>query len=555
MSGPETLLDVRDLVVRAGAHPQASALVDAVSFTVAHGQIHGLVGESGSGKTMIANAVAGLLPAGLNATGAIRLLGDDLLAPDAPAARRLRTDRIGVVFQNPKAALNPRLTVGHHLREALRPDLRRDEPAALERALSLLAEVGIPDAYARLAAYPHELSGGLAQRVVIAMALARDPQLLIADEPTTALDMTIQAQILDLLGRIQSQRRFGVLLITHDMGVIHDRADVVTVLSQGAIVETGARADIFERPQSAATRALIEGALLEERGAAPEPADVPGPLAYSVQGARKTFVTRTARKADVRALDDVSLDVRQGRSLGIVGESGSGKTTLARVLLGLETLDTGRVSYGGTDIASMTRDARKRWRRSVQFVFQDPWSSLNPHQSIFDSIAEPLRAEGLSRQERAGRVLEVMREVSLPGHLASRHPAQLSGGQLQRAAIARALIVRPRILIADEPVASLDASIQARIIALLDRLRTDSGIDFIVISHDLRIVKRISHDVIVMKDGAIVERGPTAEVFADPKHEYTRQLFAATPGRARRGSAGSRSSGAPHPRHARVYDA
>lgn len=531
MGNSNLLLEVENLSVVSRHGENRITLVDNVSFTLAAGGFHGLVGESGSGKTMIANAIAGLLPEGLDAAGRIGLGGLNLLETGAVAARDIQNAHIGYVFQNPKAALNPRLTVGQQLRESLPRDVRRDEAAALKRALFLLDEVGIPMAYERLAAYPHELSGGLAQRIVIAMALARDPQILIADEPTTALDMTIQAQILDLISAIQSQRHFGVLLITHDMGIIYDRADEVTVLSQGRIVESGPKTKIFNMPSAPETRNLIEGALLDQALPPAEDAPATSGTVYSIRNMGKTFGAGTRAGTLLKALDDISLDIHRGRSLGIVGESGSGKSTLARILLGLETPDSGRIAYDGEDIATLSRERRKQWRHSIQFVFQDHWASLNPHHSIFESIAEPLRAEGMSRALRAERVFAVMRDVALPEQLAFRRPSQLSGGQLQRAAIARALAVHPKVLVADEPVASLDVTVQAKILQLLEDLKSEFGINYVIISHDLRIVKRISQDVIVMKDGAIVERGTTHDIFSNPQHAYTRKLLAATPGR------------------------
>lgn len=531
MISSEHLIQVSDLTIRTRARGQSVTIADGISLSVKAGEIHGLVGESGSGKSMIANAIAGLLPGEIEAIGNISLGGSNLLELDAEPARAIRNRQIGYVFQNPKAALNPRLTVGSLMREALPRDLRGDEQASLRRTLSLFDEVGIPRAYDRLSAYPHELSGGLAQRVVIALALACNPEILIADEPTTALDMTIQAQILDLIGTIQSHRHLGVLLITHDMGIIKDRAHDVTVLAHGRIVETGSKQRIFERPLAGETRNLIEGALLDQK--LPDiiaPSVLSEPL-YSIRYLRKSFATGAGGKASLRALDDISLDIQRGRSLGIVGESGSGKSTLARSLLGLEKPDTGKIVYDGEEIATLSRGKKRQWRRAVQFVFQDHWASLNPHQTIFESIAEPLRSDGLNREKRAARVREVMRDVSLSEHLASRRPSQLSGGQLQRAAIARALAVHPQVLIADEPVASLDVTVQARILKLLEDLKTNLGINYIVISHDLRIVRRITEDIIVMKDGVIVERGATREVFSNPQHAYTKQLLEATPGR------------------------
>jgi len=523
----DVLLRVRDLSVRA-ENGHGPTLVDSVSLTLEHGRVHGLVGESGSGKSMTASAIAGLLPAGTRASGSVLLGEVDLLQVDQRRARDLRTSTFGFVFQNPKAALNPRLTVGQQLHEALDPQVRSDVPASVARSLQLLDEVGIPAARDRLSSYPHELSGGLAQRVVIAMALARDPQLLIADEPTTALDTTIQAQILDLIDGLRDHRRFGVLLITHDMGIVGDRADDITVLSRHRVVEQGATAEVLENPRAEQTRLLIAGARLGDGGTAPDAAA--GEELFVLSNLTKTFITHTPHRSTLTALDDVSVRVSTGRSLGIVGESGSGKTTLARILLGLETADSGTVEFQGTDVSRLGRREARERRTAVQFVFQDPWASLNPHLTILESLAEPLRAARWSPAARRARVAEVLEEVSLDAALAERHPRQLSGGQLQRAAIARALVLRPRVLVADEPVASLDVTVQARIIALLERLRDEFGLTYVLISHDLRIVKRLCHDVIVMTEGVVVERGATATVFDNPQHAYTRTLLNAIPG-------------------------
>lgn len=522
----ETLLEVRDLLVRAGS----ATLVSGVSLDVSVGTIHGIVGESGSGKSMTASAIAGLLPHGVTAHGAVLLNGTDLSVLPATAARRARTEQIGFVFQNPRAALNPRIPVGKQLWEALTPRTRASEAGSVRRALQLLDEVGVPRAQERLSAYPHELSGGLAQRVVIAMALARDPKLLIADEPTTALDATIQAQILDLIQTVQRERDLGVILITHDMGIVRDRTDDITVLADHTIVEQGRSSLILDRPQRAKTRALIAGANLGDTFAV-APTTAPEPPICEVIAVGKTFesTVREGRVA-VAALDDVSVRIQPGRSLGIVGESGSGKTTLARLLLGLEQQDSGRVLFRGENVSSLDRVASRHWRAAVQYVFQDPWSSLNPHLSVGASIAEPLRGAGWSRADRERRVVEVMGEVALPADLGSRRPAQLSGGQLQRAAIARALALRPRLLIADEPVASLDVTVQSRIIALLERLREEFGLTYVLISHDLRVVRRLTHDVVVLRDGKILERGSTEAIFTNPQHAYTKELLAAIPG-------------------------
>ncbi|MDR1511926.1 MAG: ABC transporter ATP-binding protein [Propionibacteriaceae bacterium] len=527
---PQDLLSVRHLTVEAHHGGRDLVLVNDVSFAVEAGRTHGLVGASGSGKTMSALAVSGLLPPGVTSRGSVKIQGQELSDLSRREARALRTSRIGFVFQSPKTALNPRLTVGDQVREALTRELRLDEPAALRRALELFDEVGIPRAYDRLSAYPHELSGGLAQRVVIAMALARDPLLLIADEPTTALDATIQAQILDLIDAIQARRRFGVLLITHDIGVILDRADDLTVMADHKVVEQGLTRDIVDNPQTEATKVLLEGATLGQGELADEAQPEAEPI-FRADQASRTFVTSsTGRRIHVKALDDVTLAVRVGQSVGIVGESGSGKTTFARCLVGLEHLDEGAITFHGRPLSELGRREERTWRTEVQFIFQDPWSAFNPHDPVIDSVAEPLRALKTPKAERRAAVLKALADVAFPTELAGRIPGKLSGGQLQRAAIARALVVEPKLLIADEAVSSLDVAVQTRIIDLLAELKKTRQLTYVFISHDLRVVKRLCEHVVVMRDGRIVEAGSARQVFNRPTHPYTRELLDAVPG-------------------------
>jgi peptide/nickel transport system ATP-binding protein len=514
------VLSVRDLKVSARA--DAAELVRAVSFSVSAGQTLGLVGESGSGKTLSAMAVAGLLPHGLEARGDIVLDGVDLAAAAPAEARRLRTRGLGVVFQNPSTALNPRMTVGAQLVEALPRETRADGPASLAACLRLLDDVGIPRARERFVAYPHELSGGLAQRVVIALALARSPRLLIADEPTTALDVTVQAQILDLIDRLREEHWFGVLLITHDMGIIGDRADDVAVMSEGRIVETGPTARVLAKPatRQAALLADAIGRLDFTRQENSPPQQPSEPLLH-INALRKRFAMGPA------ALDDVSVSVPRGTATGIVGESGSGKTTLARIVAGLERADEGSVAFQGRPRLPRTRLA------DIQYVFQDPYSSLDPRIRVLDTVSEPLLVQGADRANAADRARELLAEVGLDPGLWERRPTDLSGGQRQRVGIARAIATNPRLLIADEPVAALDSTVRNRVLDLLESLRRKRDMTLLLISHDLSVVAKLCSRVIVMRAGKIVEEGATRDVFQHPVHPYTRELVAAIPGRGR----------------------
>lgn len=512
------LLSVEGLTVRdtATGRPLAGPL----SFGLEHGETLGIVGESGSGKTLTAMAVAGLLPSGLEAEGHVRLDGMPLPVSAVATARDLRTPHIGVVFQNPSTALNPRLTVGAQLAEALAPEVRRNRPEAASRCLTLLDEVGIREPERKLTAWPHELSGGLAQRVVIAMALARQPKLLIADEPTTALDVTVQAQILDLIAALQRSRRFGVLLITHDMGVIRDRADTVAVMANGRIVEDGRTGVLFAAPRSQAARELLKASELAFARPAPpvKAADGQGAL-IEARGVRKTF------RNGPTALAGIDLDVRPGVSLGIVGESGSGKSTLARIIAGLERADSGRILLEGALRIPRTRSDL------IQYVFQDPYSSLDPRIPVVETVAEPLRAKGVRKAEALETARKLLEEVGLDPSLWDRLPGRLSGGQRQRVGFARAIAPSPKLLIADEPVAALDSTARERVLALMEDLRRRHGTAQLLISHDLSIVARLCGEVVVMRAGEIVESGPTRRIFQSPVHPYTRQLLEAIPGR------------------------
>lgn len=516
MTSMNTLLSVEGLVVRASGE----AIVGPVSFTLNQGETLGIVGESGSGKTLTAMAVGGLLSQGLHADGRAYLDGIPLAFGRSQRGRDLRTSQIGVVFQNPTTALNPRLSVGAQLFEALSPTMRREKAKAANICLQLLEEVGISEPVKKLTAWPHELSGGLAQRVVIALALARQPKLLIADEPTTALDVTVQAQILDLIARLQKRHEFGVLLITHDMGVIRDRADSVAVMDGGAIVESGVTNDLFANPRSRAARSLLKaskltfatvGGTLYDAGSQP-------PL-VEVKALQKTF------RNGPRALDGVDILVKAGTTLGIVGESGSGKTTLARIIAGLERADDGNILIDGNARPPRTRSDH------VQYVFQDPYSSLDPRISILETVAEPLLAKGLCKAEAARISKCLLEEVGIHPSLWHRLPGRLSGGQRQRVGFARAIAPSPKLLIADEPVAALDSTSRERVLSLMEDMQRRHGTAQLLISHDLSVIARLCREVVVMRGGQIVERGETRRIFQAPAHPYTRQLLAAIPGR------------------------
>ncbi|MTE15673.1 dipeptide ABC transporter ATP-binding protein [Nocardia aurantiaca] len=542
-AGPpaEPVAVVEDLRVALDAPGADSVLVHGVSLEVAPGETVGLVGESGSGKTLTAMGIAGLLPRGVRiAGGRVLLSGVDL--SQVPSRRRARAAaaRAGVVFQNPTASLNPRLTIATQLHEALPRNLRtRRERSA--RAAELLERVGIGEIGKTLAAFPHELSGGLNQRVVIAMALARDPALLIADEPTTALDVSVQAQVLDLLDDLKSEHGLGVLLVSHDIGVIADRSDRVHVMSAGRIVESGATAEVLRSPRHAYTRGLLAATPALLRRATPVSGNSGptrgAPVLLRAQYLHRSFPITTPgrlRRGRHIALDGVSLEVRAGAAVGIVGESGSGKTTLARQIVGLDRPDSGTIEYDGQPLDALDRTQTRSWRRAVQYVFQDPFGALDPRVSVGRSIAEPLELNGVDLRGESvpSRVRALLEEVELPPVYADRLPHELSGGQLQRVVIARALANDPALIVADEPVSALDLAVQARILRLLERLRRERGLTLLLISHDLAVVRFLCDELVVMRRGRVVEHGPAQQLYEAPQHPYTQALLAAVPGKS-----------------------
>ena len=524
------LVAVKDLSVRFGSGPAAVEAVDGVSLAIHRGETVALVGESGSGKSATALSILQLLPypAASHPRGSIRFQGTDILGADPDTLQRIRGDRIAMIFQEPMTSLNPLHTIERQIGETLKLHKGLDGPAAVERTLELLRLVGIAEPERRLGAYPHELSGGQRQRVMIAMALANEPDLLIADEPTTALDVTIQAQLLALLMDLKKRLGMAILFITHDMGIVRKLADRLCVMQQGRIVEAGATADVLERPQHPYTRHLLAAT----PGGAPAAPDAAAEPLVACDGVKVWYPVKAGilrRTVDhVRAVDGISVELREGRTVGVVGESGSGKTTLGMALLRLVG-SNGSVRYDGREIQGLRSRALRPLRRDMQVVFQDPYGSLNPRLSVAQIIEEGLVVHGLGRTaaERDGLIVEALREVELEPEARHRYPHEFSGGQRQRVAIARAMVLKPRFVVLDEPTSALDVSVQAQIVDLLRRLQQQHRCAYLFISHDLKVVRAMSHHVLVVHRGVVVEQGPAAAIFETPRHEYTRELVAA----------------------------
>jgi microcin C transport system ATP-binding protein len=532
MAGPGTtsLLSVRDLHVDFRLGERVVQAVKGVSFDLAPGETLALVGESGSGKSVTALSVLKLLPypSADHPKGEILFKGENLLGSDEAALRRVRGNAISMIFQEPMTSLNPLHTVERQISEVLFTHKGLSKTAARKRTIELLEAVGIPEPERRLTAFPHQLSGGQRQRVMIAMALANEPDLLIADEPTTALDVTVQAQILDLLKKLQAEMGMAMLFITHDLGIVRRMADRVCVMNQGEIVERAETETLFTDPQHAYTRHLLNA----ELSADPPPPDPSRPALMETAGLKVWFPIKTGllkrRTGYFKAVDDIDIVVRQGETLGVVGESGSGKTTLGLAILRLLS-SKGRIVFMGNEIQGRSWRAMRPLRRDMQVVFQDPFGSLSPRMTVGDIIAEGLGVHfpKLNAKQREDRVIKVLGEVGIDPESRSRYPHEFSGGQRQRIAIARALVLEPKFMILDEPTSALDMSVQAQIIALLRELQASHGLTYMFISHNLRVVRAMANDVVVMHLGKIVEQGPTAEIFSDPKEPYTKALLAA----------------------------
>ncbi|MFD6398800.1 ABC transporter ATP-binding protein [Nocardia sp. NPDC060249] len=601
------LLEVTDLRVSFPGEEGRVEAVRGVNYTVADGEVLAIVGESGSGKSVSSLAVIGLLPDQARVQGSVRLRGRELLGLGDKQMSKLRGSSISMVFQDPLSALTPVYRIGDQIAEALLAHGEMSRKEAGERAIELLELVGIADARARSRAFPHEFSGGMRQRVVIAMAIANDPALIICDEPTTALDVTVQAQILALLREARDITGAGVIMITHDMGIAATVADRVAVMYAGKIVETAPVTELFTAPRMPYTVGLLGSIprmdgpprtpLIPILGAPPamhalppgcsfaprcpvsigdctaaEPPlekvspghsvacirtaevgthqlfesyrkEIPAPaypdrtdddIVLRVTDLVKTFpltsgVLLRRRTGEVRAVDGISFAVRAGRTLALVGESGSGKSTTLSQIMDLAPPQSGSIEVLGNDVATLTKARTREIRRKMQIVFQDPSSSLDPRLPIFDVLAEPLRIDGRSRDEVNRRVPELLRQVGLRPEHADRYPSDFSGGQKQRISIARALALDTQLLVLDEPVSSLDVSIQAGVLNLLRDLQAEHGLSYLFVSHDLSVVRNLAHDIAVMLQGKIVESGPAEQIFADPQHEYTRSLIAAVP--------------------------
>ncbi|MGC2412948.1 MAG: ABC transporter ATP-binding protein [Stellaceae bacterium] len=528
-----SLLEVHDLSVTfAGWHgaPPVEA-VKRVSFTLDRGETLALVGESGSGKTVTALSVLQLLPypaAAHTAESSVRFAGEEMVGAAPSRLREMRGNRIAMIFQEPMTSLNPLHTLEKQVAETLLIHKHMAPAAARARTLELLRLVGLGDAENRLDAYPHQLSGGQRQRVMIAMAIANEPDILIADEPTTALDVTIQAQILDLMRELKDRLGMALLLITHDLAIVRHMAERVCVMTAGEIVESGPTQEIFTRPAHPYTRRLLAA---EPRGRV-VPADPAAPVVVEGERLRVWFPIRRGlfrrTQGYVKAVDGVSLAVRAGTTVGVVGESGSGKTTLGLALLRL--IDSqGGIRFAGSDIAHQRQKALRPLRREMQIVFQDPYSSLSPRLSIAQIVGEGLKVHRLATSdgERRHLIETVLDEVGLARADADRYPHEFSGGQRQRVAIARALVLQPRFIVLDEPTSALDMSVQAQIVELLRDLQVRYGLAYLFISHDLRVVRAMAHEILVMKDGQIVEQGSAERILDAPQHPYTKALMAA----------------------------
>jgi peptide/nickel transport system ATP-binding protein len=507
-----------------------------LTLTINPGEIVCLVGESGSGKSLSAGAIMRLLPEPhVRVThGTIKLEGTDLYSLSEADMKKLRGNRIGMIFQEPMTALNPQKTVGWQIDEVLRLHTKLSRKERRAAVLDMLAEVKIPDPESAYNAYPHQISGGQRQRVMIAMALILKPRLIIADEPTTALDVTTQAQILKLIRDLQREHDTGILFITHDFGVVAEIADRVAVLRLGELVEQGPANEVLNHPQHAYTKALIASvpALTPPE---PKPSVEAQPIILKASALRKTFKAQggllTGKRSAVPAVKDLSFELRQGETLGVVGESGSGKTTVSRIVTRLLEADSGMVDINGKDFLGTSSREVRAMRKDIQMVFQDPMASLNPRRRVVDLIAQGPIVHGVPKAQAHAKARELLELVELSPAAADRFPHEFSGGQRQRIGIARALALEPRIIVADEPVSALDVSVQAQVLRLLADLRERLNLSLLFVTHDLRVAAQLCDRIIVMSKGEIAETGPTAEVFANPRHEYTQRLLASIPGK------------------------
>ena len=565
MANTDILLQVKDLSIEFHTEERVTRAVQSISFSVPKGKTIGLVGESGSGKSVTSLSVMRLLPEppAKIPHGSIEFCGENLLSKTEEQMRRIRGNRISMIFQEPMTSLNPLFTIGDQVAEVLMLHKHMSRTDAIARCIELFEQVGIPRPAERVDSYPHELSGGQRQRVMIAMAIACEPELLIADEPTTALDVTIQKQILELLADLQKKYGMSVLFITHDLGVIADIADEVVVMYRGKIVEQGPTLEIFKNPQHPYTKGLLAcrpsleknplrlptvadfmdsegketGYSVESLLKAKEvrPITDAHPVILQVKDIRAHFPLEKnffgSVKSWVKAVDGVSLEVRQGRTLGVVGESGCGKTTLGRSILRLIDPTAGQVIYKGQDVTAMDRQQLRQLRRKMQIIFQDPYASLNPRMTLASALLEPMQIHGLgaNRSERLQKAGDLLEKVGLQRDMLNRYPHEFSGGQRQRICIARALAVEPEFIICDESVSALDVSVQAQVLNLLLDLQEEFNLSYIFISHDLAVVKFIADEIAVMNQGKVVEYNDAISIYAQPQDPYTQKLLSAIP--------------------------
>ncbi|HEY4250414.1 MAG TPA: ABC transporter ATP-binding protein [Roseomonas sp.] len=530
----DIVLGIEDLTIGLPKGADRASAVEGLTLTLRAGEVTCLIGESGSGKSLAARAVLGLLPAPRVSVTAGRILfeGQDLARLPSKEMARIRGARIGMIFQEPMTALNPLHSIGRQIEEVFRIHTGLGARARRERVVKLLADVHLPDPAGIAGSYPHQLSGGQRQRAMIAMALALEPRLLIADEPTTALDVTTQAQILHLVHELQRERGTAVLFITHDFGVVADIADQVAVLQKGVLVESGSRNAVLNAPRHAYTQALL--AAVPRLMVPKRPPAQPGLVVLEATAARKSYQARGvfARGRGTQALDGVDIQLHRGETLGLVGESGSGKSTLARAMTRLLGIDSGDIILHGEAITHLPAKAMRPYRRRIQMIFQDPYASLDPRMRVADVIAEGPIIHGVAREAAQVRARTLLGLVGLDPAAAERFPHEFSGGQRQRIGIARALALEPEVLVADEPVSALDVSVQAQVLDLLAEIKARLHLSMLFVTHDLRVALQICDRIAVMRHGAIVEIGTAGEIFAAPKHPYTKALFDAVPGAA-----------------------
>ncbi|MCZ8185688.1 MAG: ABC transporter ATP-binding protein [Beijerinckiaceae bacterium] len=545
----DPVLEIRDLSVALPAWADRPLAVKSVSLTVGRGETLCVVGESGSGKSVMARSILRLLPEPhlRIAGGQILLDGEDLARADDRRMRQIRGGEISMVFQEPMVSLNPLMTVGRQIDEILEVHTNWSKAERRRRVIATFEDVRLPEPERIVGAYPHELSGGQRQRVMIAMSLVLEPKLIIADEPTTALDVTTEAQVLTLLKELQTKHGTALLFITHNFGVVAEIADRVAVMRYGELVEYGPAAEVLEHPQHPYTRALIDAvpSLVPRKHPKPD-ATAPSESILMVRALEKTYGRAASgpnwlarvlpglgrgRRSAVKAVNRVDLEIRRGSAVALVGESGSGKSTLARCLIGLEQADAGSAMIAGDEIVGLSRSDWRPLRSRVQMVFQDPFASLNPRTKVGDIIARGAILQGVNPETAMDQARTLLGLVGLDARAAERYPHEFSGGQRQRIGIARALAVKPEILIADEPVSALDVSVQKQVLDLLDDLRRQFGLTMLFITHDLRVAAHVCEEIVVLKNGTIVERGMTADIFANPQHDYTRTLLASVPGR------------------------